>query len=123
MVIKCGQFLIDKKKIKEEQLKRALSAQAEEEIEVWQIALSLGKMRPDQVDMLDKAMLKEQYAEKRIGDVAVELNFVSTNDLYEIFEMKDELNNKIGKILAMSGYITQADIDACLKEFRESPKT
>lgn len=123
MATRFGQFLIDKKKITEEQLKRALSAQMDEQIEFGQIALSLGKMKPQQVDMLHKAMIEEKHADKSFGEVAKELNFISSNDLFEILEMEEELNNRIGKILAMSGYITQAEIDQCLKEFKEISKT
>jgi len=123
MATKFGQFLIDKKKITEEQLTRALSSQSEEQIEFGQIALSLEKMKPNQVDMLHKAMTEENHAEKSIGEVAVELNFISSNDLHEILEMEEALNNKVGRILAMSGYITQAEIDKCLKEFNELPNT
>ena len=123
MATKFGQFLIGKKKITEEQLTRALSSQTEEQIEFGQIALTLGKMKTQQVDMLHKAMTEEKHADKRIEDVAIELNFISSKDLHEIFELEEELNNKIGKILAMSGYITQPEIDQYLKEFKELPNT
>jgi hypothetical protein len=32
-------------------------------------------------------------------------------------ELEEEINIRIGKILAMSGFITQEEIDKCLKKF------
>jgi hypothetical protein len=119
MGIKFGQFLINKGKVTETQLKRALASQAEEQIEFGQIAVILGKMEHQQVDIVRKAMTEKKHSGKSVGEVAKAFNFISANDLYEILEMEEELNNRIGKILTMSGYITQAEIDTCLKEFKE----
>ena len=119
MGIKFGQFLINKKKITEEQLKGALSLQVEEHYELGQVAIFFGKMQDKQVDIVLKAMTEEKHAGKKFGEVAKELNFVSSSDLDETLELEEEINNRIGKILAMSGYITQEEIDKCLKEFKE----
>ncbi len=119
MGIKFGQFLIDKKKITEEQLKRALSSQVEEHYTLGQIGKFVGKMEDKQIDIVLKAMMEENHAGKKFGEVAKELNFISSNDLHDILELEEEINITVGKILAMSGYITQEEIDKCLKEFKE----
>lgn len=119
MSIKFGQFLINQKKITEEQLNIALSSQSEEHIDLDQIVISLGKMEDKQLDKVVKALVEEKYAGQNIGEVARALNFISSDDLLEIRQLEEELNNRIGKISVMSGYITQEEIDKCLKEFRE----
>ena len=119
MIIKFGEFLINRKKITEEQLKRALSSQVEEHYKLGQIGKFIGKMEDKQIDIVLKAMMEENHAGKKFGEVAKELNFISSNDLHEILELQEEINIRIGKILAMSGFITQEEIDGCLKEFKE----
>jgi len=120
MAIKFGQFLIETKKITEEQLKRALSSQVEEHYKLGQVGKFLGKMEDEQVDLVLKTMTEEKHAGKKFGEVAIELNFITSNDLQEILEMEEEINIRIGKILAMSGFIAQEEIDKYLKEFNKS---
>ncbi len=119
MGIQFGQFLIDKKKITEKQLKRALSSQVEEHYKLGQIGKFLGNIEGKQIDIVLKAMMEENHAGKKFGEVAKELDFISSNDLQNILELEEEMNIRIGKILAMSGFITQEEIDECLKEFKE----
>lgn len=119
MGIKFGQSLIGKKKITEEQLKRALSSQVEEHYKLGQIGVFLGKIEDEHIDIVLKAMMEENHAGKKFGEVAKELHFISSNDLHDILELEEEINIRVGKILAMSGFITQEEIDKCLKEFNE----
>ena len=118
MAIKFGEYLISRGKITEKQLKRALSSQAEEHYKLGQIGKFLGQMGDQQIDIVLKAMKEEKHVGKRFGEVAQRLKFISSHDLYEILEMQEEINIRIGKILAMSGFITQEEIDVCLKEFK-----
>lgn len=119
MGIKFGQSLIGKKKITEEQLKRALSSQVEEHYKLGQIGVFLGKIEDKHIDIVLKAMMEENHAGKQFGEVAKELHFISSNNLHDILELEEEINIRVGKILAMSGFITQEEIDKCLKEFNE----
>ena len=119
MAIKFGEFLINREKITEGQLKSALSSQVEEHYKLGQIGKFIGKMEDKQIDIVLKAMMEDKHAGEKFGEVAKELNFISSNDLHEILELEEEINIRIGKILTMSGFITQEEIDECLKEFKE----
>ena len=120
MGIKFGEFLIKRGKITEKQLKTALSQQAEEHYKFGETGLFFGKIEDDQVDIVLKAMTEEKHAGKKFGEIAKEMKFIFSDDIEEILELEEQINVRIGKILAMSGYISQKEVDRALREFKKS---
>ncbi|MGR3176935.1 MAG: hypothetical protein ACUZ8E_02635 [Candidatus Anammoxibacter sp.] len=120
MRIKFGQFLINKKKITEEQLKKALTIQVEEHCKIGDITYFAGRMKEKQVDATLIAMTDGKNADKKFGEVAVELGYLSPNDVDEIMEVEEAINIRIGKILVLSGNITQDECDKYSKEFESA---
>jgi len=119
MAIQLGQFLINKKKITAKQLKQVLSLQAEEHHKFGEIAGFFGLMTDEQVAVTLKAMTEKKHAEKRFGEIARELNFLTSGNIDEIRKIEEELNNRIGKMFVMSGYITQEEFDKFFQEYKE----
>ena len=65
-------------------------------------------------------MQGNEYAGKKFGEVAAEHNYIVPSDIDKIMDVEEEINLRIGKIMVMSGYITQGECDKCYSEFKES---
>jgi predicted transcriptional regulator len=115
-----GEFLINKKKITDEQLKKALSLQKEERCKIEDIANFSGKMTEDQIKTVLKAMEEEKYSRKGFSEVALELGLITQNDISDIASLEDELNIRIGRVLVNLGYVYQEECNKYLKEFRNA---
>ena len=47
---------------------------------------------------------------KRLGDMLIELNYITENDLQEALKIQKETGNKIGEVLIERGFITEDDL-------------
>lgn len=115
-----GEFLITKKNITDEQLRKALSLQKEECFAAEDIANFSGRMTQGQIRSVLKAMEDEKYSRKGFSEVALELGLVSQRDLNGIASLEDEINIRIGRVLVNLGYIYQEECNKFLKEFRSA---
>ncbi len=115
-----GKFLIDKKMITEEQLKKALSLQKEERYELKDIANFSGKLTEKQIDMVFRGMKEEKYAGKEFCEVALEMNLITPNDVQDIMVLENEINIRIGKVLVELGHMKEEECHQCLTEFNNA---
>ena len=47
---------------------------------------------------------------KRLGDMLIELNYITENDLKEALKIQRETGGKVGEVLVDKGFITEDDL-------------
>lgn len=99
-----GDFLISKKLVTPEQLTRALVTQRDYNRPMGKFAQKLGYIsRKDNVRIL----LEHIKTKKRYGDIAVEMGFLTREQIGDVLEAKGRDSVMLGKILVRNGALTK----------------
>ena len=53
---------------------------------------------------------KDEPKKKKLGDMLIELNYITDNDLQEALKIQKNTGGKIGEILVDKGFITEDDL-------------
>ncbi len=110
-----GEYLLYDGKIDEYELSLSLDFQKQKHLTIGILAVQEGVLDDKQLcDILDCQRLRGNVL---FGELAVELGFLSQDDVDTLLEMQDESHIKIGEVLILLGAITREDMEKELKEF------
>lgn len=112
-----GHYLLNKKYITTEQLRKALEAKSETRVKLGALAIDAGYMTAQQVEKVHEA---QKRLDKRIGDIAVEMGFLTDEQVGELLSKQKTANIVIGQTLIDLGYMTNAEFEKALAEYKTS---
>jgi len=99
---KLGKLLVSDGYITREQLKEAL---VEQEQRIGEVLLQDGRVSAQQ---LEEALRQQKQIRARLGDLLVELGFVTEEDIHWAL---GKLDRRLGEILRDKGLLTEQDVD------------
>ena len=99
---KLGKLLVSDGYITRDQLKEAL---AEQEQRIGEVLLQDGRVSAQQ---LEEALRQQKQVRARLGDLLVELGFVTEDDIHWAL---GKLDRRLGEILRDKGLLTEQDVD------------
>lgn len=112
-----GHYLLNKKYITTDQLRKALEAKNETRVKLGALAIDAGYMTAQQVEKVHE---EQKRLDKRIGDISVEMGFLTPEQVDELLSKQKTANIVIGQTLIDLGYITNADFEKALAEYKQS---
>lgn len=110
-----GHYLLNKKYITAEQLRKALEAKNETRVKLGALAIDAGYMTAAQVEKVHEA---QKRLDKRIGDISVEMGFLTAEQIDELLSKQKTANIVIGQTLIDLGYISNSDFEKALSEYK-----
>lgn len=112
-----GHYLLNKKYITTEQLRKALELKNETRVKLGALAIDAGYMTAQQVEKVHE---EQKRLDKRIGDISVEMGFLTNEQVEELLSKQKTANIVIGQTLIDLGYITNADFEKALAEYKQT---
>jgi hypothetical protein len=110
-----GEYLLYEGKIDAYELELALIFQKQKHLTIGVLAVQEGFLNDRQLCViLDYQRLRGRGL---FGELAVELEFLSQDDVDTILEMQDESHIRIGEVLILLGAITREEMEVALNEF------
>ena len=113
-----GEFLVEKKIVREEDLIQVLDAQKAKRIPLGQLAVKEKFLEAKQLFKILTAQRKQGDGAVNFGAVAIEMGFMSAEKMEELVKIQNETNDLLGDILVEQGFITRSELLQRLKEFR-----
>ena len=109
-----GEYLVSRKLVTDEQLSKALELQRASMRPMGKFAKKLGYIsRKDNV----RVLLEHIKGNKRYGDLAVEMGFLTEEQVRDVLETQSREGVMLGKILVQEGALTRVELLHALKDF------
>lgn len=110
-----GELLISKGMVSRNQVTSALYIQGEKpHLRIGEVLLSMGLITIEELDRV----LREHLSQQFIGSLLLSNGFISQEQLAEAMAMQEKTNKRLGEIAVDLGYVTQFQIDAILEKQR-----
>ncbi len=110
-----GEYLLYEGKIDAYELELALDFQKQKHLTIGVLAVQEGFLDDRQLCVvMDYQRLRGKGL---FGELAVELEFLSQDDVDTLLEMQEESHIRIGEVLILLGAITREAMEAALNEF------
>lgn len=110
-----GEYLLYEGRIDAYELELALYFQKQKHITIGVLAVQEGFLNDRQLCVvLDYQRLRGKGL---FGEIAVELGFLSKDDVDTILEMQEESHIRIGEVLILLGAVTREEMEEALNEF------
>ena len=112
-----GEYLLYEGKIDAYELELALNFQKQRHLTIGVLAVQENFLDDRQLCVvLDYQRLRGKGL---FGEIAMELGFLSKDDVDTLLEMQDESHIRISEVLILLGAVTREDMEKALKEFDE----
>ena len=110
-----GQFLLEKRAVSPEDVKKALRLQESKNLKFGEMALAMGLISEDDIGRAHEAQMHEDL---RLGEVLVKLGILTDEQVQQVVLMQNNTHLFIGEALVQVGALTAADLYCYLEEFR-----
>ncbi|KNZ40715.1 hypothetical protein [Acetobacterium bakii] len=111
-----GNYLLEKKLIKPEELKKVLAEQKSVKVKLGVLAMDSGYMNAMQVDSIHKLQAAK---DQKFGELAIAEGHLTENQLTEILNMQKKSNVLLGQALIEKGFFTLEQYEAVLSQYKE----
>ena len=110
-----GELMVSKGLVSREQVTSALYIQGEKpHLRIGEILLSMGLISVDQLDRI----LREHLSHQFIGSLLLSNGFISQEQLATAMAMQESTNTKLGEILVELGFLTEFQLKMLLEKQR-----
>ena len=113
-----GEYLVEQNIIREKDLARALEIQKTDRVPLGQLAMQNGLIDNKQLFRVLSRQRKPEEKEKSFGKLAVEMEYLSQEQLESLLERQTHTNRLLGEILVSQGSVSQMELIKALKKFR-----
>lgn len=117
-----GEYLVEQKIIREEDLGRALEIQKTDRVPLGQLALQNRLIDNKQLFRILSRQRRPEEKDKNFGQLAVEMGYLGQDQVEDLLERQTHTNRLLGEILVSEGWVTQVDLIKALKKFRSENK-
>ena len=117
-----GEYLVEQNIIRQEDLDRALEIQKTDRIPLGQLAMQKGLIDNKQLFRILSRQRKPGEKDKSFGKLAVEMTFLSQEQVDTLLERQTHTNRLLGEILVSQGLVSQMELIKALKKFRSQNK-
>ena len=117
-----GEYLVEQKIIQPEDLARALELQKTDRVPLGQLALQKGLIDNKQLFRILSRQRKPEEKDKTFGKLAVEMEYLSQDQVEVLLERQTHTNRLLGEILVSQGSVSQMELIKALKKFRSENK-
>ena len=117
-----GEYLVEQNIIQAKDLARALEIQKTDRIPLGQLALQKGLIDNKQLFRILSRQRKPEEKGKNFGRLAVEMEYLSQEQVDTLLERQTHTNRLLGEILVSQGLVSQMDLIKALKKFRSESK-
>ena len=117
-----GEYLIAQNIIQEKDLTRALEIQKTDRVPLGQLAMQGGLIDNKQLFRILSRQRKPENRDKSFGELAVEMEYLSQQQVEALLEQQTHTNRLLGEILVSQGLVSQVKLIKALKKFRSQNK-
>lgn len=117
-----GEYLVEQNIIRPEDLARALELQKTDRVPLGQLALQKGLIDNKQLFRILSRQRKSEERNKTFGKLAVEMEYLSQEQVETLLERQTHTNRLLGEILVSQGSVSQMELIKALKKFRSENK-
>jgi hypothetical protein len=117
-----GEYLVEQNIIRQEDLARALELQKTDRIPLGQLAMQKGLIDNKQLFRILSRQRKPEERDKSFGKLAVEMEYLSQEQIEALLERQTHTNRLLGEILVSQGLVSQMELIKALKKFRSENK-
>jgi len=117
-----GEYLVEQNIIREKDLARALEIQKTDRVPLGQLAMQNGLIDNKQLFRVLSRQRKPEEKDKSFGKLAVEMEYLSQEQLERLLERQTHTNRLLGEILVSQGSVSQMELIKALKKFRSQNK-
>lgn len=117
-----GEYLVEQNIIQPEDLARALELQKTDRVPLGQLALQKGLIDNKQLFRILSRQRKPEEKDKTFGKLAVEMGYLSQEQVETLLERQTHTNRLLGEILVSQGSVSQMELIKALKKFRSENK-
>ncbi|MEE8484709.1 MAG: hypothetical protein V3S46_08935 [Nitrospinota bacterium] len=112
-----GEYLVQKGAITVEQLQGALYVQICRGLLFGEIAVERGKLNHDQLDKARKIQKGNEHPDKKIGQIAEMLGYLTNDDIDEVLVCQNNSQRKLGDILIEQEVVSSDELNGYLSDF------
>jgi hypothetical protein len=117
-----GEYLVEQNIIHEKDLSRALEIQKTDRVPLGKLAMQNGLIDNKQLFRVLSRQRKPEQKDKSFGKLAVEMEYLSQEQLESLLERQTHTNRLLGEILVSQGSVSQMELIKALKKFRSQSK-
>jgi hypothetical protein len=117
-----GEYLVEHNIIQEKDLARALEIQKTDRVPLGQLAMQKGLIDNKQLFRILSRQRKPEERNKNFGKLAVEMEYLSQEQVETLLEQQTHTNRLLGEILVSQGLVSQMELIKALKKFRSQNK-
>ena len=117
-----GEYLVEQKIIREKDLDRALEIQKTDRVPLGQLAMQKGLIDNKQLFRILSRQRRPEEKSKSFGNLAVEMGYLSQEQVEALLERQTHTNRLLGEILVSQGLVSQMELIKALKKFRSQNK-
>ena len=113
-----GEYLVKEKIIRAEELQQALEGQKRNTIPLGQLAVQEGLIRSKDLFRILSAQRKETRAGRSFGKLAVEMGYLSQDQIEELLVLQTQTNELLGESLVSLGFLDRSRLIQSLRAYR-----
>jgi hypothetical protein len=117
-----GEYLVEQNIIREKDLDRALEIQKTDRVPLGQLAMQKGLIDNKQLFRILSRQRRPEEKDKNFGKLAVEMEYLSREQVEMLLERQTHTNRLLGEILVSQGLVSQMELIKALKKFRAQNK-
>lgn len=110
-----GNYLLEKKLIKPEELRMVLEEQKSVKVKLGVLAIDSGYMNAEQVDKIHQLQTAK---DRKFGELAIEETYLTENQLTELLNVQKKSNSLLGQVLIEKGLFSLVQYEAVLLQYR-----
>lgn len=112
-----GEYLVQKGVLTVIQLQAALYEQICRGLLFGEVAVEKGKLNHEQLDKTRKIQKSNEHPEKKIGQIAELLGYLSNDDINEVLACQKNSQRKLGDILIEQKVVSSEELNGYLSDF------
>lgn len=111
-----GNYLVESKRLTEEQLQKAIARQNEVRVKMGLIAVTEGMMTSEQAEEVNRL---QATMDKRFGDIAVEKGYLTDEQIGNLLKKQGNAYLSFAQVLVDEGLVGLQELDAIMDEFQQ----
>jgi hypothetical protein len=117
-----GEYLVKQNIIQDKDLTHALEIQKTDRVPLGQLAMQKGLIDNKKLFRILSRQRKPEERSKNFGKLAVEMEYLSQDQVETLLEQQTHTNRLLGEILVSQGWVSQMELIKALKKFRSQNK-
>ena len=117
-----GEYLVEQNIIRQKDLSCALEIQKTDRVPLGQLAMQKGLIDNKQLFRILSRQRRPEEKDKNFGKLAVEMEYLSREQVEMLLERQTHTNRLLGEILVSQGLVSQMELIKALKKFRAQNK-